>query len=101
MNNTIDQQDDTNELIAALGITHCTPELQSAITTKFGELLFKRLLLLLPDTTGVEVISEITALPLERGMQKLIEELDVQVEGAVSKRKAIVEELIAEFRKSQ
>ena len=89
------------EMISALGISECSEELQAKILSKFGEILFKRLLLLLPDNIGREVIAEITTLPLEEGMKRLVALIDAHVPDAVARRNEILEETIAEFRPSK
>ena len=69
MNNSEQNQHIPNEISAALGIENYPDEIRGKIEAKFGDILFKRLLLLLPIDKTKIVIDEITALPLEEGME--------------------------------
>lgn len=92
---------DKKEIIEALGISDCSGELQQKIVATFGKILFKRLLLLLPDAVAKSVIAEITALPLPEGMERLIALLDQHVIDAASRRNEILKETVAQFRLSR
>ncbi len=91
-------KNNNEEIITALGIEKCSPELQAQIIGKFGEILFKRLLLLLPETIGKEVIEKMCTLPLEQGMGELIATLDVHVPEALLLRKKILATTLTEFQ---
>ena len=56
---------DMDALARALGVEDCTPELQLQITGAWSELLFKRLLLRIPDAQTAAVQSIITREPIE------------------------------------
>ena len=86
------------EIALALGISDSSPELQAKVVAKFGEILFKRLLLLLPDTIAKNVIAEITVLPLPEGMERLIALLDEHLPNAALRRNEVLKETIAQFR---
>ena len=88
---------DTQEIITMLGIDSCSPELRQKIIAMFGKILFKRLLLLLPDIVAKNAIEEVTALQLPEGMKRLIVLLDTHVPDAASRRNNILEQTIAEF----
>lgn len=96
MNNFTQQGEE--EIVAALGIGGSSPELRGQIISSFGKILFKRLLLLLPDAVAKNVITEITALPLPEGMERLIALLDEHVPDATARRNEVLEATIAEFR---
>ncbi|OGZ07207.1 MAG: hypothetical protein A2762_04995 [Candidatus Lloydbacteria bacterium RIFCSPHIGHO2_01_FULL_54_11] len=91
-------QQGEQEIIEALGISASSPELQAKVIASFGKILFKRLLLLLPDAVAKDVIAEITALSLPEGMQRLIPLLDLHVPDAGARKSEVLEATIAEFR---
>ncbi len=86
------------EIAEALGISASSPELQAKVIASFGKILFKRLLLLLPDAVAKDVIAEITALSLPEGMERLIALLDKHIPDAAARRSEVLEATIAEFR---
>ena len=88
----------TSDISSALGIENYPEEIKSKIVAKFGEILFKRLLLLLPDDKAKTVIDQMTALSLEEGMQLLISSTDAYVPNAVAQRGEIALATITEFR---
>ncbi len=97
-------QDDINfsaysstDLIQALGIEKFPPLEQGKIMTKFGELLFKRLLLQLPDTDMAQAINEITSLPFDEGLVRLIAVLDEKLPNAVEIKQNIFTDMISQF----
>lgn len=93
----MEQGEERDEIIQTLRIDKCSPELQEKILAAFGKILFKRLLLLLPDDVAQGAIREMTALPLSEGMERLIALIDLRVENGASRRGEALEQTIAEF----
>lgn len=91
------QYGDEDFIIKKLGIEKYSPEAQAKIINKFGEVLFKKLLLLIPKDVGGAVIDEITKLPLEEGMKRLIELIDKNVPDAKLRRNEILEEVVSKL----
>ena len=86
------------ELVRELGAEDCSPELKGKILAKFGEVLFKKLLLLLSDDDAKAAIAEISSLSIEEGMLRLITILDAKLANAESERGRVFAETVAEFK---
>ena len=85
-------------IIHALGAEKCSPELKGKIFAKFGEVLWKRLLLCLPDDDAKQLMMTTEQLTHEEGMQRLIDTLDEKIPDAGAVRERIYFETISEFR---
>ena len=86
------------ELVRELGAEDCSPELKGKILAKFGEVLFKKLLLLLSDDDAKAAIAKISSLSIEDGMVRLISILDAKLANAESERGRVFAETVAEFK---
>ncbi len=86
------------ELVRELGAEDCSPELKGKILAKFGEVLFKKLVLLLSDDDAKAAISELSSLSVEEGMVRLIAILDAKLANAEIERGRVFAETVAEFK---
>lgn len=99
MNNSAPEQSlPASDIESSLGIENYPEELRSKIVAKFGEILFKRLLLLLPEDRAKDTIDQLTSLSIEEGMQLLVSSLDTLVPNAAEKRAEIASSTIEEFK---